>query len=117
MNRPDLRSLWLAAIVVLLTACGGGGGSGGGAVPVASSAGVARGTVTGFGSVFVNGVEYDTSNASFSRDGEDSHQSDLSVGMIVKIRGDIEGQHADRVEYVEDVKGPVDEVTPGGLRV
>lgn len=118
MNRLDLRTAWLAAIVVLLAACGSGGGSGGGAVPpVASSAGVARGTVTGFGSVFVNGVEYDTSNASFSSDGEDSHQSDLSVGMIVKVRGDIEGQHADRVEYVEDVKGPVDDVIPEGLRV
>lgn len=113
----DLRPLWITAMVALLSACGGGGGAGSGAVPPVASVGVARGTVTGFGSVFVNGVEYDTRTASFSSDGEDSHQSDLSVGMIVKVRGDIEGRNADRVEYVEDVKGPVDEVIPEGLRV
>ena len=118
MIRFELRSVWVAAAIILVSACGGGGGASSGAnPPVASAAGVARGTVTGFGSVFVNGTEYDTANASFSRDGQNSSQRDLSVGMVVKVRGDIEGHHAERVEYVEDVKGPVDEVIAGGLRV
>ena len=52
-------------IASVFTACGGGGGDGGGGgstgvtnTPVTSS-----GTVTAFGSVIVNGVRYDTSNA------------------------------------------------------
>ena len=118
MNRFDFRLLWLAAAaVVIVTACGGGGGGTSSAAPVANATGVARGTITGFGSVYLNGTRYDTASASFSSDGEDATQGDLSVGMVVKIRGDIEGQHASRVEFVEDVKGPVDEVLPDGLRV
>ena len=104
-----------------LTACHGNGitsgmgnnnGGGGGA----SEQDIARGTITGFGSVFLNGTPYDTTDATFTRDGVDVTQDDLSVGMVVKIR-DIGSHTADRVEYVEDVLGPVDIVLPNGLLV
>lgn len=117
MVRLHVRAVLMGICFGLVFGCGGGGSGGSSATPVASSAGVARGTITGFGSVYLNGTRYDTASASFSRSGEDSRQGDFAVGMVVKIRGDIEGHRASRVEYKEDVEGPVDEVLTDGLRV
>ena len=64
-------------LVVFIAACGGGSGGGG---TVASGGiggtGVTSGTVSGFGSIFVNGIEFDTDGA--SRDVDD--KVDVSNG-------------------------------------
>jgi len=71
-----------------LTACGGGGGGSN-----ASAVGTASvGTITGFGSVFVNGVEFETANASIVIDGQPADESDLAVGMVVELRGTDDGR-------------------------
>jgi hypothetical protein len=71
----------------------------------------AVGPVTGFGSVIVNGIAYDTSNANFTVDGEASTQSALKVGQVVLIKGSIDDDNtnavADSVEYEDLVEGPV----------
>jgi hypothetical protein len=115
MKTNGIRFLASAATLVALSACGGGGGS---STPVSAasttaSGGVtkdlAQGTITGFGSVYIRGQKYDTDDAEFFRDGENSGQDDFSVGMKVKIAGDFDEDRADIVSYDEDVKGPVDE--------
>ncbi len=50
-----------------------------------SGTGRFSGTITGFGSVFVNGVEIETTGAQISIDDISSVESDLKVGMKVQI--------------------------------
>lgn len=108
------RKLTLAGLP-LIAACGGGGeqlagiDGRGAPAPVASSV-VTRGTITGFGSVIVNGVRYDTSSAVFTIDGEAGTESDLAVGDVVVIEATIDGSgnaFADTVVFDDAVEGPI----------
>ncbi|MDH5325289.1 MAG: DUF5666 domain-containing protein [Gammaproteobacteria bacterium] len=49
------------------------------------------GVITGFGSVFVNGTEYETSHASITVNGQSSSESDLAVGMPVALNSSADG--------------------------
>jgi len=73
-------------------------GCGGAALQVANGiggTGVTMGRITAFGSIYVNGVEYNTDNASFTRNGISSkQQSDFNTGEIVRVVGNI---HADKI--------------------
>jgi hypothetical protein len=61
--------------IIGLSGCGGGGGSSSGTGSVTTS-----GVITGFGSVYVNGVEYETDGSSFSLDdGDDGIESEHRV--------------------------------------
>ena len=64
-----------------LGACGGGGGGS----TAAGGKNVTVGVVTGFGSVYVNGCEYETDSASISVDGQSATEDDLSVGDVVEV--------------------------------
>jgi hypothetical protein len=67
MSRTLLtKAVVAAAAVVGLAACGGGGSSSSTPQPAAQSAPVvSSGAITGFGSVFVNGVRFETSSATW----------------------------------------------------
>jgi hypothetical protein len=82
----------------------------------ASSQGISSGTITGFGSVFVNGVKFNTDNATVTR-GDDivNSERDLEIGMIVRVEGDIQNRVASSISFEEDVKGPADGVVVGGI--
>jgi Domain of unknown function (DUF5666) len=96
------------ACTSLLTACGGGGGGGG------TQSGVSSGVVTGFGSVIVNGVRFDTSSADFSIDDSPGAQGDLAVGDVVTIVGSVNSDgrngRASEVRSNDAVEGPVDSI-------
>ena len=72
------------------------------------------GTVSGFGSVIVNGTRYDTASANFTIDGQSGSQSDLAVGDVVLVKGtvanDSMGAVAETVEFDDNVEGPVTSV-------
>ncbi len=93
-----------------LIACGGSGGDDGviDSTPPATT-GVSSGTITGFGSVFVNGIKFNTDNASIFR-GDDQLNvvRDLQIGMLVRVEGDLQNSIASSVSFDEDVKGPAD---------
>jgi len=105
-------------LVVFIAACGGGSGGGG---TVASGGiggtGVTSGTVSGFGSVFVNGIEFDTDGASRDVDDEidisNGRDDDtvLGIGMVVTIIGTVNDDGvtgtAESIEYDDDIEGPV----------
>lgn len=76
------RMMPLAAVgVALLSACGGGGGA---VLPMSSTA--ISGTVSGLGSVIVNGVRYETIGASVvDADDNSTIQAPLGLGMTVSI--------------------------------
>jgi hypothetical protein len=73
----------IGCLAILVMACGGGGGSGGGDSSSASS----EGPISGFGSVIMNGVRWNTDSAKFDVDGLVGSQDDLDVGMVVRIEG------------------------------
>jgi hypothetical protein len=53
-----------------------------------SGTGISSGRITGFGSIYVNGVRYDVDQATFYRDGESvSGQEAFSVGEFVTVTG------------------------------
>ncbi|MCG8592631.1 MAG: DUF5666 domain-containing protein [Proteobacteria bacterium] len=96
----------VGGLAVLALACGGGGGGsssdGGGTV--------SQGEITGFGSVFVNGVRWKTGEASIRLDGERANEDDLRLGMIVIVRGERTGPGvgiASRVDFYDAIEGPV----------
>jgi hypothetical protein len=76
--------------------------------------GVAVGRITGFGSVFVNGVEFETNKASFDvRGASAANDSALSVGMVVRVKGshDDNGHGtATEIRYDAEIEGPATDV-------
>jgi hypothetical protein len=115
MSRTQLtKAVVTAAAVVGLAACGGGGSSNSApraaaqTVPVVSS-----GAITGFGSVYINGVRFETNSAAFTVNGKPGTQADLRVGHVVTIHGHRDDQGtstADRIDFDDLVKGPVNSV-------
>lgn len=101
----------------VISACGGAGGGG---LDVADGGirgtGSSVGPVSGFGSVFVNGVRFDTrdlNGAVESNDGIEP-ETQLSEGMILRVDGewsdDGEGV-AESLEYDDTFRGTVSDVT------
>jgi len=115
----------LAAASSWLVGCSGGGGesptSAVGPAPGPAPAPVdtsqptsAVGRIDAFGSVFVNGVEFDTSRANFTvRGASAANDSALSVGMVVHLTGtrDDSGHGvATDIHFDADIDGPVTDV-------
>ena len=102
-------------VLVLLSACDGGGlqlanGVGG--------TGITVGRLTGFGSMYVNGIKFNTDAATFIRDGVGSKsQGDFSTGEIVKINGTIDSNKitgtANEVIFTDLLEGVVTKVASG----
>src|SRR2546430_11920055 len=99
----------VAAAILLLASCGGPtqvGGIQGSGSPV-----VAYGPIAGFGSIFVNGVEYATSNAQIRIDDQPGTESQLLVGQVVTVVGSVNSDGttgtATQVTSSGDVAGPI----------
>jgi Domain of unknown function (DUF5666) len=107
----------LAGIGLVLAACGGGGGGTGAATGPAASQGV----ITAKGSVFVNGVEYSTTGATIRIDDNPGIESDLKVGMVVKVRGTSDDATrkgtATQVEARDLLEGTISSVGAGTIAV
>ena len=113
MNSLLTKSALSAAIALTLVACGGSGG--GSVAGIGGSGFTSSGSVTGFGSVFVNGVEFETDTAEFEIEGIAGKQSDLVEGMRVKVSGTINADGitgtATKVEFEDQLEGPVSSVS------
>lgn len=102
----------LIAGIIALAGCGGGSGSGTNVAGIGGTGRTISGTITGFGSIFVNDVEYDIDNASFDINDDSSpglSEDDLSIGMVVTLTGNDDGTVgvASQVVYDNEIKGPV----------
>ena len=135
MNRRNSgwKAMMAAAALAALgmAACGGGGGGGssnpppgggnpppGGGNPPPSGGidgvGIAVGAITGFGSIFVNGVEFETTSAEIRIDDNPGTESELEIGDIVEVRGTVNDDgvtgKAEVVSFNDSVEGPVGSV-------
>lgn len=125
MGFRNRRWLLPALLALSLGACGGGnsliassGGSGGtGMSGGTGGSGMSTGAITRFGSVFVNGVEYDTTHATITLDGSATpvSQSQLATGMVVTVNGTVNANGtsgtATSVAFTDNLQGIVDSNT------
>ena len=100
----SIRGLLITALVGMLMACGGGGGGS------SSESVVARGVITNLGSIWVNGVEYETPDGgSYKNDDSISDIASYVVGQVVSLKGsrnsDGVSGTADEVEYEAEIEG------------
>ena len=112
-------------LVGLLSGCGsGGGGAATGTGGVASGSSAASGTVTGFGSVYVNGKKFETNDVEVRHDGitercsiDPSNHCGLKEGMTVTVAGSFNGDQrsASTVSQKDAVEGLVQSVAADGL--
>jgi hypothetical protein len=112
-----LRALGLVMLAAVV-ACGGGGGGGGSAsVGSGGTGSFSVGTITGFGSVIVNGLRYDDSSASVSDEDGARSRNDLKLGMVVKVQGSINSTGtatASSILFDSELLGPVSAISLGG---
>jgi len=102
---------WLAA-GALAMGCGGGGS--GGSTAAAGSA-FTMGTISGFGSIIVNGVRFDDSRAQVVDDDDQAHdRSELKLGMTVEVLSDRllvasagKSAQAQHIRFGAELVGPV----------
>lgn len=106
----------VAVATVLLSACGGGDSSSTDSNSTTTSTSTSKttmGRISGFGSVIVNGVHYDVDGASVTSDGVSITEADLKVGMIVRVKGETNGDGtgtAISLSFDDDLEGPVSSV-------
>ncbi|MGD2137701.1 MAG: DUF5666 domain-containing protein [Gammaproteobacteria bacterium] len=114
MNSVFRNVLYCAMAVGALAAagCGGGGGSSVASGGIGGTGITTSGTITGFGSVFVNGIEFETGGSTFDVDDDNTAtESDLGIGMVVTVTGDVNDDGvsgtADSIVYDDEFEGPV----------
>ncbi|WEJ62936.1 DUF5666 domain-containing protein [Thiomicrorhabdus lithotrophica] len=101
-----------AALAISIAGCGGGGDTTGDTAGIGGSGFISSGTITGFGSVYVNGVKFETDSATFDIEGDtSSNQANLSIGMIVKVYGTINTDGttgtATSIVFDDELQGPI----------
>jgi hypothetical protein len=104
-------------LIVLALVCGGVWGCGDSAQTAATDnggiggTGVSEGEITAFGSIFVNGVEWELGSAAIEVEGVAATEADLRIGMKVRVVGDFEAGglsgRATRVSFDASTEGPV----------
>lgn len=74
------------------------------------------GRITGFGSVYVDDVEYETIGTNIMIDGVPATEDDLKVGMLVHIEGSDDGKNgnATSISFNDEVEGVVTQTVAGG---
>ena len=114
MKFKTLRALLHSALTAVLVSCGGGDGGIGGT----GAADVSVGGITAFGSVWVNGVEFQTHTGTTVRiDDSVRSESDLRVGMVARIDGSIANATASAITVKSALKGHVETVSTGQMVV
>lgn len=117
MRRSSILFNLLGAVglIGLLSGCGSGGGEGT-TTGTASGSSASSGTITGFGSLFVNGKKFETNDVEVRHDGEtercsisQTNRCGLKEGMTVKVSGSFSGSShsASTITQEDTVEGPI----------
>lgn len=111
MIRSKVVATASVLLVVLLGACGSGGS--GDSAGTTGDEFTTLGRIDGFGSVYVNGIRFDTSHTQYKVDDELGYDdASLAVGMKVRVEGRVYQDGitgvADIITYDDDLEGPID---------
>ncbi|OQX03283.1 MAG: hypothetical protein BWK73_40000 [Thiothrix lacustris] len=108
-------------LVVLLAACVGSGSSqlANGGI---GGTGITAGPITGFGSIFVNGIEYDIDSAKLTRNGHPATgQNEYRIGEYVTVKGTVNADGktgtASEVVFTNELEGTVTAATRDGIHI
>ena len=118
LPRSNFRRLLHSLLLVAASVVAGCGGGGDGGVGTGGTGTYVLGTISGFGSIIVNGVRFDDNAASVLDDDDAPRSRDaLKLGMRVAIdsdaiRSDAAGRSAtaSRIRVVSELAGPVSAV-------
>jgi hypothetical protein len=117
LSSTALLSLGAVLALLMLAAVlpGCGGVDSGGTGQTAERPVTASGRIAGFGSVIVNGIRFDDSQATVVDDDGVAHpQTDLRLGMVVEVQGRLRGNSgqgpASRIQFGHEIAGPVESV-------
>ena len=105
--RSLVEMMLLGCLAAVVAGCSGGGGSGGDETATATAS---EGPISGFGSVIMNGVRWNTDDAVFEINGQFGTQDDLSLGMVVRVEGRRSARgsaKAERVIFESRIRGPI----------
>lgn len=114
--RPSLRTNGLLGLLCIglacwALACGGAGGGSVADTGGVSGTGISQGSISAFGSIFVNGVEWDLDGAAIRIDDAEVSESDLRLGMVVRVKGDFSDDgltgSALSVDFDAEIEGPI----------
>lgn len=116
------RRSWLALATAGLTGCGGGSLSLAGAPGTGGTGQYAmvysQGSITGFGSVIINGIKFDDGLASVQLDGAAAVSADLRLGMVAAVQGQRSASAAagtaSRIDVWSVAQGQVTQLMAGG---
>jgi hypothetical protein len=110
VRRFIARSTYLGACSAIAAAIWACASSGGGI----SGTSIVGGPIDQFGSILVNGIEFETTNAIVTIEGDPATVDDLRLGMFVFVRGPVDRDSgtgvADRVASDHLLEAPVDAV-------
>ncbi len=120
--RAPIAGLLASLLAATLVACGGGGGSSSAGVGTGGTGSFAVGTISGFGSIIVNGVRYDDRSASVVDDDDDASSSGaLAIGQVVELRGSVASDGltgtASNVSFFSELKGLITAVGANSVTV
>jgi len=80
--------------------------------------GVSEGPITGFGSIFVNGIKWEIDDSEVDFDGAPGTEGDLRIGMVVRVEGEIDSEagtgQASRVRFDDELEGPITSIDEVG---
>ena len=118
MNKSWINRLAAALTSAIVAACGGGGASGGGATSTSNE--IAGGTITGFGSVIVDGKTYADAGAKVSFESDPTAPAsaalgDLRLGMKVEVKAS--GDAASSIVISSQVVGRIEALSSDGFSV
>lgn len=119
-ERVEQNLLITLTLFVGLASCSPAPEVGGGIGGTGRLTSVASGPITGFGSVFISGTEYKTTDTSMIIDGQPGSQGDLKKGMLVRVTATVTKgsgsplRMADSLVYEDTLEGFVQFVTPTG---
>lgn len=115
MNHLIRKYVGLLLILLTAASCGVGDTSDRDAGGGIGGTGISKGTITGFGSVVVNGVAFNTTGSPISVDDNPGIESDLAIGMVVTVQGTINDDGtgtASSVTFEDNLEGPISSIDP-----
>jgi hypothetical protein len=113
------RVVTATALLLVLGACSSGDSSnddGTPPPPPATTGVLSTGVITGFGSVYLNGERYDTTDVAVTMDDQAADMSQLRVGQYVELKGHEHGAgdlDAEVIRYHNVLEGPVSSIDLG----
>lgn len=103
--------------VLWLLACGQTGGGSGDELAEGGigGSGISNGPIDAFGSIFVNGIEWEIDESQIEFDGAPGAEENLRLGMVVRVEGEIDRANktgeATKVFFDDELEGPVADIT------